>query len=50
MADAPIPDLSKDDAKKQATDAIKANATRIELEKQANAKWTLTITKPAPVG
>jgi hypothetical protein len=43
----PEKDLSKDDAKKKAADAIKANATKVSLEKQADNKWTLTITPAA---
>lgn len=40
----PEKDLSKDDAKKKAADAIKANATKVTLDRQADGKWTLTVT------
>jgi hypothetical protein len=37
-------DLSVDDAKKEAKAAINANATKVEVAKQADGKYTVTTT------
>jgi hypothetical protein len=40
------PNLSLDDAKKFANEAIKNDATKVAFEKTAKDKWTVTTTKP----
>lgn len=44
MADVSTKDLSEDDAKAKAGEAITNNAKKIVLEKQSSGAWTLTVT------
>lgn len=43
MAD-PVPDLSTQDAKTKAAEAIRAGAASVVVERQQDGKWTLKVT------